>query len=579
MIAELDQLVREVRDLTGAGEPEMFSEDAPVLNARALEANGQGFYLVGIIGGKDVGKSALVNALVGQDITPRTSHGPGTEIAIAYAHQSQAPALRDLLDRQIPGRYRIVTHAIEHLQRQVLLDLPDIDSVHEDHVELTRHMLRHMLFPIWIQSIEKYADRQPQELLRRVTAGNAPENFLFCLNKIDQVIDREGPAAAREIRDDFAERLGRTLGLDALPRVYLLSAIHPDRYDLPRLRELLGQQKSAQQVQTAKALAARQQASTILSWVDQQDLPGRLERLVRLEADAESLVADRLVAPLLEHSVPALVEDPGHRSTLIEQGMRQRVARWPLVNVVHAVLSPVYALLHRATAAQPTGLLAGSDAIVEAYLHPEGRDLASRVQSTFAQLQQTHPQIAGFYPQRKPWEAIGAQMASADLRRRLAGALEAQRVYVQSRLCGAGPAGALVRWVLTIGALLWFPLIQPMLQTALQSPDMGVRELLLRLVEIMGVGYLLSNVSFLLLYYFILWAIVQWGTHRRVGRLLTRLRSGREGDKSLDPAAQVLAWADGLLDELRLAHQRHEGLLHRIEQFRSSLQKPQSTAA
>ena len=48
-------------------------------------------------------------------------------------------------------------------------------------------MLRHMLFPVWMVSIEKYADRQPQEMLRKVAAGNAPENFVFCLNKVDQV--------------------------------------------------------------------------------------------------------------------------------------------------------------------------------------------------------------------------------------------------------------------------------------------------------------------------------------------------------------------------------------------------------
>ena len=46
-----------------------MEEDAPVLAADALDADGEGMYLVAIIGGKDVGKSALVNALVGQEIT------------------------------------------------------------------------------------------------------------------------------------------------------------------------------------------------------------------------------------------------------------------------------------------------------------------------------------------------------------------------------------------------------------------------------------------------------------------------------------------------------------------------------
>ena len=73
--------------------------------------------------------------------------------------------LRALLDREVPGRFKIHSHTESRLQRQILLDLPDIDSIYTDHIEITRTMLRQMLFPIWIQSVEKYADHQPQKLL------------------------------------------------------------------------------------------------------------------------------------------------------------------------------------------------------------------------------------------------------------------------------------------------------------------------------------------------------------------------------------------------------------------------------
>lgn len=56
-----------------------------------------------------------------------------------------------------------------------------------------------MLFPVWIQSVEKYADIQPLNLLAKVAAGNDPGNFLFCLNKMDQVSAEE----AEELREDF----------------------------------------------------------------------------------------------------------------------------------------------------------------------------------------------------------------------------------------------------------------------------------------------------------------------------------------------------------------------------------------
>src|SRR4051812_35726358 len=235
MTPAVEQLVREAVELTGADVPELLHDDAPVLADDALRSrDGEdgAFYLVGLIGGKDVGKSALVNALAGRAITSITSHGPGTEIAVAYAHAAQEPALRELLEREVPGQYRIVTHDIPSLKRQVLLDLPDIDSHWQSHPLVTRAMLRHMLFPVWIVSIEKYADRQPQEMLRKVAAGNAPENFVFCLNKVDQVersgVREDSPGVsppAAEIRDDYATRIAKTLGLSNVPRVFLISAI------------------------------------------------------------------------------------------------------------------------------------------------------------------------------------------------------------------------------------------------------------------------------------------------------------------------------------------------------------------
>src|SRR3954471_14544459 len=197
MTPAVEQLVRETMELTGADTPALLEDDAPVLSDEALESedpNGGGFYLVGIIGGKDGGKSALVNALVGRPITAITSHGPGTETVVAYAHASREPALRALLEREVPGQFRIVTHDSAHLLRQVLLDLPDIDSHWRAHLEVTRTMLRHMLYPVWVQSVEKYADRQPQEMLARVAAGNAASNFVFCLNKVDQVETSAGTA-------------------------------------------------------------------------------------------------------------------------------------------------------------------------------------------------------------------------------------------------------------------------------------------------------------------------------------------------------------------------------------------------
>jgi len=187
MTPALEQLVREAMELTGANKPSLMEEDMPVLSDQALVDQDNGYYLVGLIGGKDVGKSALVNALVGKNITPVTSHGAGTEVVIAYGHKSQEQPLRELLEREVSGQYKLVLHDQPNLRRQVLLDLPDIDSKYASHLQVTRAMLRHMLYPVWVSSVEKYADLQPQQMLAKVAEGNTPANFVFCLTKADQL--------------------------------------------------------------------------------------------------------------------------------------------------------------------------------------------------------------------------------------------------------------------------------------------------------------------------------------------------------------------------------------------------------
>ncbi len=105
MSNELDGLVREVAELTAATLPEVAREDAPVLNDRAIaDARGdeEGYYFVGLIGGKDVGKSALVNALVGESITTCTFFTSGTEDVIAYAHRGYADEVARMLEREVP---------------------------------------------------------------------------------------------------------------------------------------------------------------------------------------------------------------------------------------------------------------------------------------------------------------------------------------------------------------------------------------------------------------------------------------------------------------------------------------------
>lgn len=559
MTSEVKQLIDQTIELTGAAAPTLLEADSPTLAPASTGA----VYLIGLVGGKEVGKSSLVNALVGKPITKSTSHGPGTETVIAYAHQDSVSGLKPLLEREVPGRYTIITHNVDRLRRQILLDLPDIDSKYDDHIQITRRMLRHMLYPIWIQSIEKYADLRPQELLAAVAVGNDPANFLFCLNKADQLIVREGQAAADELRNDYSKRIARVLQLPASPRIFLISATHPAELDLPQLGQLLSQEKSTELVKQSRGLADRRQDRSLFGWLDHQRLPERAKQLATLQQDAEELITQRIAMPILDHAIPRLLDDPGQRMALIGPALRLRIARWPIVNAIDALLSPIMALVQKNLSASKS-----SDADPDAYLQDASR-ISTSVQTTFAQLQQLYPELSTIYRERKLWESMHADIAAIELRRKFADIAERQRQAVLQRAAGRFSTIFLpLRWLLTIGAVLWFPIIQPILAVLLQQDVWSLSKESLRVaVSVLSVQHLLSCTTFLILWFFVLWVLLRFGTQRRVSKLIERWKLA-ESDDELSLARQTIAWSDELLEPIKRRRERIESIAAQADDLR-----------
>ncbi len=572
--------LRQARDLLAEGLRLRSAEPgqeptAPILDEAALSTPaGQDAYLIGLIGGKNVGKSSLVNALVGAEITARTSHGVGTDRVVAYVHASREAWLQALLEREVPGRYTIATHQMPDLQRQVLLDLPDFDSHYEAHVEITRRMLRHMLYPLWLQSVEKYADRQPRELLARVAGGNAPRNFVFCLNKIDQLIAREGEEAAREVGADYARRIAEVLALPVPPDVFLVSARYPDRWDLPRLRELLSRQRSEAAVQESRKLALRHQAASVLGRIDALGFAEEAMRLRRLESRAREQLSERVGLPLLETAIPRLMEDARLREATADEVFRVRIARWPIVSAISSVLEPAIRALH-GRGGRDAGPAAAIEPLVAAHAAVDGRELSDRIQAAFAHLQQSSPELARIYGGRRLWEPVEAQAAATDLRHRLTSAIERRRTALVQRMTRSGPLSWIARMALTLGAAIWFPLLQPVLDGFLIDPSRLVQVV----VTVLSGEYLLENVGFLLVWFALLWVMVRWRVRRGVESAVRQWQRGETPDADGSLPATVVAWSERLLDPIRTARQRAEELVRRGDEIRRGLSEPEKPAA
>ena len=431
-------------------------------------------------------------------------------------------------------------------------------------------MLRHMLFPVWVQSVEKYADQQPQKLLAAVAAGNDPANFLFCLNKVDQL---GNSGTIEELREDFGTRIARTLGASFTPIVFVVSANRPDEFDFPDLRQRLAQQKPAATVKQSIELAGRQRQRSMLAWLDAQRLPERVARMQRLQREAEELAAARLSVPLLETVIPRVLADPAHRAAMVDQAMDARVAHWPIVNVLHTLLSPLTSLWRRNVGAAPT-----AEALIDSYASIGGRSVPAAVAATFALLQQTHPMIGPLYGQRRMWDDATATTAAGELRQTLADLLRHQRDHMTRRFARAGVVMPLFRWLLTIGAVLWFPIVQPVLELMLRDTmAQTLRGGLLLAVQLLGATYLLKSAAFLLIWFLFLWLLLRWDTQRRVTRMLSRWQSVDADDETataLSAPAAALAWVDELLDPICAAREREESLVQRAHALRQQLNKP-----
>ncbi|HEX8324621.1 MAG TPA: GTPase domain-containing protein [Tepidisphaeraceae bacterium] len=537
------QLIREVADLTGGSPPEWTDSSAPTLQTR----NDDSLYYIGVIGGKDVGKSSLVNALLGRPLAGVSAHGEGTRRALAYAHRDAAAAVRTLLQSQVPDQFDVITHTIDEARGRVLLDLPDVDSVWAGHLDLTRSLLRHMLFPVWVQSVEKYADAQPLQLLAKVAAGNSPENFLFVLTKADLLAARHGAAAVDELKADYAERVARACGLEKPPRVFAVDGRGTSNgFDLDALRETALAVRSEKNIAGARQLARQQQSKTMHQWLMQQRVDDRLAAAQRLLNEAEALIAHRVTEPLVDRVTIGLAADGAARGGLVEPAVRSRLSYWPIVNVIDAVLGPVVSAFRGR--GQPLTSAPSGDT-----------DAARRIRGVFAELAQRDPQLLSLYAQNKLWENDPADRAAGTLELQLEAAVESHR---RTLLTTAGRPSILIRLIapiITLGAALWFPIVQPALDLYLSGTVTEfTRQSVVLIVRLLGAEYLIRSVGMLAIYFIALWMLLRWFAYRKVDRAL------RQSTDATHPAAAVVAWSARLLDPLRQHVAKLQALSDRI---------------
>ncbi|WP_058234768.1 GTPase family protein [Devriesea agamarum] len=178
-------------------------------SARARRLLSAEHTVVGLFGATGSGKSTVMNALAGRDIARTHVRRPTTSRPLAAIWGSEgSEELLDWLgvtDRHVMGEDR-------HL---VLLDLPDFDSVADEHRRVAEHFAEVVDVLVWVLDPQKYADAVLHRDFVAPHAGHGAVT-LVVLNQVDRLLPED--------RKDVLRSLREVLAADGLSRVPVVAA-------------------------------------------------------------------------------------------------------------------------------------------------------------------------------------------------------------------------------------------------------------------------------------------------------------------------------------------------------------------
>ena len=177
-------------------------DDATAVSERARTRLGLGgdAYVVALIGGTGVGKSSLLNALAGTEVTAAGAKRPTTDQAVAWVPRQRRGELTSVLEWL--GVDRVSEHAGNGMASVAVLDLPDLDSVAREHRARVDQLLPRIDAVAWVVDPEKYKDLVLHDTYLRAWSRRLPHQVVV-LNRTDLLPD----GSATRVREDLRAEL------------------------------------------------------------------------------------------------------------------------------------------------------------------------------------------------------------------------------------------------------------------------------------------------------------------------------------------------------------------------------------
>lgn len=189
------------RDLGNNASLDQLQTTLAQAQGERLDAPADPLLVVMLCGPTAVGKSSLINALAGEEIS-RPGLGAMTKAAVLYVHEQDDPSrlfeYGEAVGQLARQPHAIVRHQRDELLHKVLIDTPDIDSVMRQHRELTAALVHAADLVLFIVSPEKY---KTLDAMRWVAQQRARRALAFVLNKWD----REGIGLQYDRREEVVK--------------------------------------------------------------------------------------------------------------------------------------------------------------------------------------------------------------------------------------------------------------------------------------------------------------------------------------------------------------------------------------